>query len=848
MHAALAEGRWKPLVKILTPFPLAAAVYALHRLLEHTLDPALPVFILFYPTVILTAMYLGRWPGIVASALAAITAHVCLIEPAGHWKLQTFHALDGPVVFLAASIFLTVILDRYRSSLRRIEAIRGQAGLAETQAKLKAALQAMSDAVFISDKDGNFIECNQAVAAYHKWNNREECSKSISDCPAYIEAFFPDGTPAPPAMWAVSRALRGETAANVEYTLRRKDTGEIWNGLYSFSPIRDSSGAIAGSVVVAQDITSRKRAEEALRQSEVRFRAAFLGSQDAIAISTLAEGRVLEINPRYTEIIGYAREDVIGKTSVEFGMWPDAAARAELRAAVEASEICRNLQFQLRHKNGQLFWAMLSTVRLELNGETCILSTVRDLTPIRKAAEEIQKLGALAFFDPLTALPNRRLLLDRLQKSMALSMRTGQRRALLMIDIDDFKALNDTLGHSAGDCMLEMLAQRLMGCVRESDTVGRLGGDEFLILLEGLSADEDAANADALAVAEKVLAAAALPYDLGQQQWLSSCSIGVTIFGDRRLNGEEIIRQADCALYQAKVGGRKVVRVYDPSLRASAHRQESTLKDIRRGLDDGQFALVYQPIVASGRMIGAEALLRWNHPAFGVMMPSSFIALAEGSGLVVPLGQWVLESACRHWARWTAQMGRNGFYISVNVSARELRDAGFVHRVLDALQLSGAKGPQLTLELTESALVDDVDEAIAKMNALKAYGVSFSLDDFGTGYSSLSYLSRLPLRQIKIDSSFVRFLNSDPNCRAIVEAVVALGRALAMEVLAEGVETAEQHRILAGMGCRVCQGILFGRPMREEELGELLLGAGGNSPSASRSSARQDHAMSRAFH
>jgi diguanylate cyclase (GGDEF)-like protein len=445
----------------------------------------------------------------------------------------------------------------------------------------------------------------------------------------------------------------------------------------------------------------------------------------------------------------------------------------------------------------------------------------RSLMRLMKAHEEIR---SLAFFDPLTGLPNRRLLLDRLRKTLAGSARSGRLRALLFADLDSFKTLNDTLGHETGDLLLQEVARRLSNCVRETDTVSRLGGDEFVVMLEELSAVPEIAATQSEVIAEKLLAAIREPYLLDGRECLSTASIGITVFGSGAEDTNEVLQQADIAMYQAKGAGRNTVRFFAPALQHAVNARATMEEDMRLAIKTGQFVLYYQPQVNRGVPVGAEALVRWMHPQRGLLQPGEFIPLAEESGLILSLGDWVLNAACRQIAAWAGREETARLMVAVNISARQFRQPDFVERVLTAIENAGANPENLTLELTESMLVDNVEEVIAKMTELKGHGLKFSLDDFGTGYSSLSYLKRLPLDELKIDRSFVRDALMDASGGAIVQAIISLGRAMGMPVVAEGVETEEQREFLAGRGCHAFQGYLFSRPLPVEEFEALLVG------------------------
>ena len=396
---------------------------------------------------------------------------------------------------------------------------------------------------------------------------------------------------------------------------------------------------------------------------------------------------------------------------------------------------------------------------------------------------------------------------------MAASQDSDIHGALLFIDLDDFKTLNDTLGHLIGDQLLKQVAQRLTACAGEGDTVARLGGDEFLMILGNLGRRASEAAGAARMFAEKILVALKPAYQLGSLVHHSTASIGATLFKGDAISVSELMKQTDLTMYQAKAAGRNKFIFFDPAMQAAVKARAQMEEDLRQSLLANEFSLHYQAQIAGEQLTGAEVLLRWQHPQRGRVSPADFIPLAEATGLILPLGRWVLETACRQLALWAAQPALAHLTLAVNVSAHQFRLPDFVDQVLAVLKETGADPQRLKLELTESLLVDNVQDIVEKMFALKARGVGFSLDDFGTGYSSLSYLKRLPLDQLKIDQSFVRDVLIDPNDAAIARTVVALAQNLGLGVIAEGVETAAQRDFLISAGCHVYQGYFFSRPL-----------------------------------
>lgn len=448
------------------------------------------------------------------------------------------------------------------------------------------------------------------------------------------------------------------------------------------------------------------------------------------------------------------------------------------------------------------------------NGMARFLVLSRDISE-RKENED--RINNLAFFDPLTQLPNRRLLQDRLEHALATSQRQQNLGALLFIDLDDFKTLNDNRGHHVGDLLLISVAGRLKQAVRSQDTVARLGGDEFLVVLEGLDQELNTAATQAQQIAEKILTSLNHAYQLEGQEYFNSPSIGISLFGDQSLNIDDLLKQADQAMYHAKAAGRNTLRFFDPAMQTITAQRFALQNEIREALQQQQFQLYYQPqLDQQGRVVGAEALIRWLHPQRGMVPPLDFIPIAEESGLIMALGNWIVEAACIQLIRWSQLPHTAHLVLSINVSARQFQHPQFVTQVLAIIERSGADPSKLTLELTESMLIDNPQDIITKMDALKTRGITFSLDDFGTGYSSLSYLKRLPISELKIDKSFVNDILTDANDAAIARMIIRLAQSMELTVIAEGVETKAQRDWLEAEGCFKYQGYYFGRPVAIE--------------------------------
>jgi|KBSMisStaDraftv2_1062788.scaffolds.fasta_scaffold02490_3 diguanylate cyclase (GGDEF)-like protein/PAS domain S-box-containing protein len=547
------------------------------------------------------------------------------------------------------------------------------------------------------------------------------------------------------------------------------------------------------------------------QKQELRVAAVAFESQEAMLVAD-AQHNILRVNSACCRITGYRADELIGRRPDVFQFRrPDGSVDASRIATLEVGEEWSG-ELEVLCKDGTpvALWLSITAVRSQQDEVTHYVYAASDNTERKRAEEEIR---SLAFYDPLTQLPNRRLLMDRLTHALATSERTGDEGALLFIDLDKFKTLNDTRGHDVGDLHLMQVARRLEECLRECDTVARWGGDEFTVLLEGLGGDADEAAQRAGMVARKILARLNEPYQLQRQEHHSSPSIGVVMFRGQAQPADELLKQADLAMYQAKGSGRNTVSVYDPSMQATVTRHARLEADLRQGLQNGQFLLYYQPQVGiDGQLLGAEALVRWNHPERGIVPPGEFISVAEDSGLILPLGRWILRTACAQLRTWSARPATASLSLAVNISARQFYDAQFVEQTLELLEETGIDPRRLKLELTESLLIKNLDGIVDKMHILMQRGIRFALDDFGTGYSSLSYLKRLPLEQLKIDRSFVRDLFNDENDIAIARAIVTLGQSLGMQVIAEGVEEERQWRFLESIGCQAFQGYFFGRP------------------------------------
>jgi diguanylate cyclase (GGDEF)-like protein/PAS domain S-box-containing protein len=556
-----------------------------------------------------------------------------------------------------------------------------------------------------------------------------------------------------------------------------------------------------------RDITDRKKTQADQRIAAIAFNAG-----DGIII-TDAQGITLSANRSFTDITGYPTDEIIGKSAFSFrGEQNDKALLRQMWQALASDKFWQGEVWNKR-KSRQDYpqWVKVTAVTTDAGDVANYVVSISDISERKTSEETIHKL---AFYDPLTALPNRRLLLDRVQQFMASSNRNHRYGALLLIDLDHFKTLNDTQGHDIGDQMLRQVSTRLATCVRDGDTVARVGGDEFVVMLGELDFEIDIAATQAEGVARKILAALSQVYGLGGIEHRSSASMGVALFRGSEAASDELFKQVDLALYRSKDSGRNTLTFFDPAMQRVVLERVTLESELRKAIQCNDLVLHYQAQVTRvGIVSGAEALIRWHHPVHGMVPPGKFIPMAEESGLILPLGDWVLETACKQLADWATRPELADLVLSVNVSAKQFHEADFANKVLSNIASTGARAHHLKLELTESLLVTNVDDVIEKMGVLKAHGISFSLDDFGTGYSSLSYLKRLPLDQLKIDQSFVRNILLDPNEAAIAKTVIALAHSLGLGVIAEGVETQGQRDFLAASNCDDYQGYFFSRPV-----------------------------------
>jgi diguanylate cyclase (GGDEF)-like protein/PAS domain S-box-containing protein len=674
-----------------------------------------------------------------------------------------------------------------------------------------AVFASSPDAMLISDAQGLITQANQQVEGLLGYTADELIGLSIE---TLVPQKFRGAHPKLRDKFTDSPVGR-RMGHGLAVKARRKDGGEA-DVEVSLSRIETDLGFLFVSSL--HDISERRKAEEQLRVAAAAFE-----SQEGIVV-TDASGTILRVNRAFSQITGYSADEVVGQNPrlLQSGRH-DAAFFRDMWECIGRTVGWQG-EIWDRRKNGEIYpkWLTISAVKGHDGAVTHYVGTHSDISA-RKEAE--QRVHTLAFFDPLTGLPNRTLLMDRLRQAMAASDRADKHGALLFIDLDNFKSLNDTQGHDVGDLLLKQVAERLKQCVREGDTVARLGGDEFVVVLANLSGDVSDAAIDTETVASKIIATLNLVYRFGTASHHSTASMGATLFKGSKTSTDDLIKQTDLTMYKAKDAGRNTFRFFNPAMELALKERAALESDLRMAVDKHQFLLHYQvQVTDSDQVTGAEVLLRWQHPQRGMVSPADFIPMAESTGLILPLGHWVLETACSQLALWASQPAMAHLTVVVNVSAHQFRQSDFVDQVLQVLASTGANPQRLKLELTESMLVDNMAAIIETMITLKGHGIGFSLDDFGTGYSSLSYLKRLPLDQLKIDRSFVRDVLDDHNDAAIARTIVALSQGLGLGVIAEGVETLAQRDFLAAAGCHAYQGYFFSRPLPLKAFEEFVRG------------------------
>lgn len=751
-----------------------------------------------------THPYWALYQELAASADLASCWSEPIISSAGQ-VLGTF-AIYHRKVNQPTSADINVIEQAAQLASIAIERKKTDVLLAAREARLSAIINSEPECIKIVDAKGRLKEMNPAGLAMIEADTFDQVAGQIVGnlvAPEYRRAFIE----------MHQKVIAGE-AKLLEFEIIGLKGKRSWVETHAV-PLQENNGEVV-HLAVTRDITARKQAELQLQIAATAFE-----SQEGMMV-TDANNVILRVNSAFTKITGYSAAEAVGQTP---GLLNSGRQNKSFYQTMWENLSNKGLwegEIWNRRKSGEIYPEHLSiTAVKDSNGNVSnYVASLTDITMSKAATEEIK---SLAFYDPLTQLPNRRLLLDRLSQAIASSTRTGKKGALLFLDLDHFKTLNDTVGHDVGDILLQQVARRLVKCVREGDTVARLGGDEFVVLLEDLSEHMVEAATQTEVIGEKILSALGQLYILGTYEYWSTVSVGATLLHSNKDEWESLLKQADIAMYQAKSDGRNLLRFYDPKMQEAINARVDLEKELARAVDQKQFQLYYQlQVDDAGHALGAEALIRWHHPERGTVSPYIFIPLAEETGLIVAIGQWVLEQACAQLKVWENDAQTSQLTLSINVSATQFRKPDFVAQVEATINTFNINPMLLKMELTESMLVDAVDSTIATMNALKKLGIKFSLDDFGTGYSSLQYLKILPLYQLKIDQSFVRDVADDASDQAIIRTIVAMAHTLNLNVIAEGVETEEQRQILLNNGCRTYQGYLFSKPIPIDEFANIF--------------------------
>ena len=685
--------------------------------------------------------------------------------------------------------------------------------LRKNEQNFRSLIEAIPDAIFLKDGDSRWEITNEpAKRLFHlhsiPWEGKTEME--LADLHPEFRTAHENCLADDEKAWhARELTLFSEIVPNDEGAMRDFEVRKV--------PVFNEDNQRQALMIIGRDITERKQAEAKLLLSA----SVFSHASEAILI-TAADGSILDVNHAFTNITGYNRDEVIGKnpsilSSGHHGkefyatMWRDLTEQG-----FHFGEIWN------KRKNGEVYPEMqtISAVRDDQGKVVHYVALFSDITKHKQAEEKIHHL---AFYDPLTQLPNRRLLMDRLHSALSNSMRSHHYGAVLFLDMDRFKTLNDTLGHEQGDRLLIEVARRILSCVREVDTVARLGGDEFVVLLEEVDEHAEAASQKTAHIAEKIRTSLAKTYQLNGHDYISSSSIGVTLFRGNNESPDALLKYADIAMYQVKESGRNAVRFFDPDMQLTVETRAALESDLRHAEPLQQLQLYYQIQMGNDHLpIGAEALVRWVHPTRGTVLPGQFISVAEESSLIIDIGGWVLDTACKQLSAWSRNEHTSNLILAVNVSAHQFRQPDFVEKVAFVLHAYGVDASRLKLELTESVVLNDVADVVSKMHALKSLRVKLAMDDFGTGYSSLSYLKQLPLDQIKIDQSFVRYMTSDQNDAMMVRAIIDMAKNFRLNVIAEGVETEAQLSLLKHLGCTAYQGYFFSKPVPIEQFEELL--------------------------
>lgn len=732
----------------------------------------------------------------------------------------TYHAChaDGSTRYLESTAKL------YRDSLGQplrmtgvlhditTRTLREQA-LATSEEKFVTLFQASTEPVCLTRlRDGALLEVSPSFTQVFGWQADEVVGKTSEQLNLWLDRNV--------RSQLLATTTHEQRLDNARAQFRRKD-GQILTCLVSARLIKMGDEDCLATTF--RDETARELTERARQLSEEKFTKAFHASPDAITITERNSARYIEVNEGFTRLTGYSTDEVLGHTALEINIWADPSQRQTLLETITRDGFVRNQEMLVRNHSGDLLTVQVSVQPISIDQQDCLLLIARDISDLKQAQAQIQHL---AYHDSLTNLPNRALLMDRLSQQISLLKRHNLRGALLFLDLDHFKHINDSLGHPLGDAVLKMVTARLESSIRQEDTVARLGGDEFVVLLSGLSGSRTEVVRQTRDIANKLRQLLAAPMTLEGHRLQVTPSIGMALIPDHGDTPADILKRADIALYRAKASGRNTVQMFRRNMQEAASARLRLENDLRLALARGEFELYFQPQVdaRNGQIIGAETLLRWMHPQQGAQSPALFIDVLEESGLIVEVGDWVLTEACHVCAELLQAklIDADNFSLCVNISPRQFRQPGFVERVESSLRTSQLGNSMLTLEITEGIVIHNVDDTVSKMQQLKKLGLSFAMDDFGTGYSSLTYLKRLPVDVLKIDQSFVRDATDDPNDAEIIRAIVAMAVSLGLEVIAEGVEHEDQLALIVQQGCYLYQGYLYSKPLPLPDFRALL--------------------------
>ena len=672
------------------------------------------------------------------------------------------------------------------------QAVQARAISEERFAKVFAA--SPSPILIIQQDTGIYVDANQAWLDLYGYTREEAIGSTSAKLGIWVDRAERD------------RVLEQDAVRRVEVRHRTR-AGEIIELVESIEQI-ELDGRIA-RIVCVEDVTRQRRAERARAQLEERFGIVFQAGPHPIVFARAADGAHMQVNQAWHDLLGYSVDDIAGQTSDSLNLWVEPGFGEHRQKMLARGEPVRNLESRMRTKSGATVDVLISTEPVNFDGEAYLLTMMTDVTERRRADEQIQYLATR---DQLTGLPNRLLFSDRLRLALTRATREHSHLALLFIDLDHFKDINDTLGHQAGDHLLMEVAARLSAVVRGADTLGRQGGDEFLLLLDGL-----AEGAAAGPVAQKLVEALTLPFDYQGRTMKVSCSVGISIYPDDARSEEDLLRNADLAMYAAKESGRHGFRFYSPGMNQRLQERVALEEQLQGAVERNEFVLHYQPKInfTSGLVTGCEALLRWHRPGRGLWQPGSFVSAAEDTRLIVPIGAWVLRHACTTIRRWI-DAGLAPVPVACNLSVHQFT-GGLPEQLAQVLHDTGVPGHLLQLEITETVMMTNASGHLDTMRRLKALGVQIALDDFGTGYSSLSYLRHMDLDVLKIDRSFVRDLDSNSDAQAIVAAIIAMARSFGLKTVAEGVESPEQAQALRHMHCDDYQGFLFSQPLPADQ-------------------------------